>query len=99
MCKTCGNTGFLMQDIGTATIPDFVEIRCKCNPEPTDEDAANWLDEPAFVIEQESVLYVPKDAEYPWFDTRAGYPAETEYPHFDVPVVDYDPVLPSGLLA
>lgn len=39
MCPDCANTGYVMQDIGTATIPDFIEVRCRCNPEPTDADA------------------------------------------------------------
>ncbi len=45
-CPVCNDSGYLMQDVGTATIPDFVEVRCKCNPEPTDEDAPDWDDVP-----------------------------------------------------
>lgn len=39
MCDLCANAGYLMQDVGTATIPDYIEVRCRCNPEPTDADA------------------------------------------------------------
>ena len=38
MCAICQGTGYVMQDIGTATLPDWVEIPCWCNPAPTDED-------------------------------------------------------------
>ncbi len=78
MCDICQGEGYVMQDIGTATTPDWVQVPCRCNRPPTDED------------------YL---ALHPWHDTRAGYPGETPYPEFPVPVVDYDPVLPSGLLA
>lgn len=37
-CPDCNGEGYVMQDVGTATIPDYVEIRCRCNPEPTDAD-------------------------------------------------------------
>ncbi len=37
-CPDCAKTGYVMQDIGTATVPDYVEVRCRCNPAPTDED-------------------------------------------------------------
>ncbi len=43
MCDLCGNSGYIMQDIGTATMPDYIEIACRCNPEPADFDAA-WYD-------------------------------------------------------
>ena len=44
MCSACQNTGYVMQDVGTATIPDYVSIPCRCNPAPTDEEAAEWED-------------------------------------------------------
>jgi hypothetical protein len=28
-----------MQDIGTATIPDYLDVPCECNPPATDADA------------------------------------------------------------
>ena len=37
-CDLCNDTGYVMQDIGTATVPDYVEIPCRCNPAPTDAD-------------------------------------------------------------
>ena len=101
-CPDCANTGYVMQDIGTATVPDYVEIRCRCNPEPTeeertyfydalgwderedgtygptDDEAPNWLDDPDFIIEGESVLYVPKG----WPDDF-GHPGETPDCPFD----------------
>ncbi len=44
MCDLCNDTGYVMQDIGTAIVPDYVEIPCRCNPEPTDEDYDdNWV--------------------------------------------------------
>lgn len=52
MCKDCHGEGYVMQDIGTATIPDYVEMRCRCNPEPTDADAPDWRDDrPAYPCE------------------------------------------------
>ena len=39
MCDLCGNTGYRMIDVGTATIPDNEEIPCECNPPATDADA------------------------------------------------------------
>jgi hypothetical protein len=38
MCDLCQGLGYRMQDIGTATIPDFIEVPCACNPYPTDFD-------------------------------------------------------------
>ena len=37
-CDLCNGTGYRMVDVGTATIPDYIEARCACNPDPTDED-------------------------------------------------------------
>jgi hypothetical protein len=34
MCDICADTGYVMQDIGTATIPDYIEVPCACNPDP-----------------------------------------------------------------
>jgi hypothetical protein len=54
---------------------DQITERCACNPEPTDEDVPNWLDD-------------------------FGYPGETPYPaDLVLPVIDYDPAMPSWLLA
>lgn len=36
MCDICQGDGYTMQDIGTATTPDWIEVPCKCNPIPTD---------------------------------------------------------------
>lgn len=80
MCDLCNGTGYVMQDIGTATVPDYVEIRCRCNSEPTDEDAPNWLDDPDFIVEGESALYVPKG--WPEYDDF-GHPGETPDCPFD----------------
>lgn len=76
-CDLCNGTGYVMQDIGTATVPDYVEVACRCNPEPTDEDAPNWLDDPDFIIEGESVLYVPKG----WPDDFGHTPAKPRTAH------------------
>lgn len=85
-CDLCNGTGYVMQDIGTATVPDYVEVACRCSPAPTDEDAPNWLDDPDIIIEGESVLYVPKG----WPDDF-GHPGETPYPaDLVLPVIDYD---------
>ena len=43
-CPCCANTGYRTVDIGTITIPDFVEVPCNCNPAPTDADAPDRLD-------------------------------------------------------
>ena len=37
-CDLCNGTGYRMVDVGTATIPDYIEARCACNPAPTDAD-------------------------------------------------------------
>lgn len=42
MCPVCKDTGYFMQECGTATLPDWEEVRCRCNPEPTDDDAPDW---------------------------------------------------------
>jgi hypothetical protein len=42
MCPICNNEGVVLVDIGTATIPDYVETPCKCVWMPTDEDAPDW---------------------------------------------------------
>ena len=44
MCDICQGVGYVMQDVGTATIPDYIEVNCACNPAPTDEEAAAWED-------------------------------------------------------
>lgn len=44
-CDLCNDTGYVMQDIGTATVPDYVEIPCRCNPEPMDADAPDWTED------------------------------------------------------
>jgi hypothetical protein len=30
MCDSCQDTGIVMVDVGTATIPDYIEATCKC---------------------------------------------------------------------
>ena len=37
-CDLCNGTGYRMVDVGTATIPDYIEARCACNPAPTDAE-------------------------------------------------------------
>lgn len=37
-CPDCADTGYVMQDIGTATIPDYIEVPCDCNPIASDTD-------------------------------------------------------------
>ena len=88
-CDLCNDTGYVMQDIGTATVPDYVEIACACSPEPTDEDAPNWLDDPDFIIEGESVLYVPKG----WPDDF-GHPGDPDDPNLIEAIKDADPDYP-----
>ena len=43
-CPVCADTGYVMQDRGTSLYPDWIEVRCRCNPAPTDEEAAAWED-------------------------------------------------------
>ena len=43
-CPVCRGSGYRTVDIGTITIPDFVDVPCRCNPEPTDADAPDWWD-------------------------------------------------------
>ena len=46
MCDLCDGSGYVMQDVGTALIPDYIKVRCRCNPAPTDADAPDWQDVP-----------------------------------------------------
>lgn len=41
-CEICGNTGYHLVDVGTYTIPDYIEVACRCNPAPTDAEAVDW---------------------------------------------------------
>jgi hypothetical protein len=57
MCDYCNHTGWTTEThlmvYDGAYLPHYVEVRCNCNPEPSDFD----------------------------------------YPTFDVPYVDYDPIV------
>lgn len=42
-CPDCDGDGYVMQDVGTALIPDYIAIPCRsCNPLATDDDAPDW---------------------------------------------------------
>lgn len=82
-CPVCQETGYRFVAVpvfadGGYTDVDYFYLPCACNPAPTDADAANWLDDPDFIIEGESVLYVPKG----WPDDF-GHPGETPDCPFD----------------
>jgi hypothetical protein len=51
MCDYCNHTGWITEThlmvYDGAYLPHYVEVRCNCNPEPTDDDAPHWAsDEP-----------------------------------------------------
>jgi hypothetical protein len=44
-CQECNDTGIVMVDIGTATIPDYVEATCRCQ--------LGWAREPRGTAEED----------------------------------------------
>lgn len=44
-CDICQDTGIAMLDIGTATIPDYIETICVCQPPEPDEPSGTSYDD------------------------------------------------------
>ena len=48
-CPDCQNTGYLTTIVPVfvdgAYQPDYIEVRCACNPAPTDDDVPHWADD------------------------------------------------------
>jgi hypothetical protein len=50
MCTYCQGTGWIVETVSVpfdgGYLPDYIDVRCNCNPEPTDADLPDWQDVP-----------------------------------------------------